>query len=78
MFLQLLAASWGLTPWLQKSMGLLGLGPELFAVTLAIGDPELKSGIGGIKLVEPDSYMCLVLLRVPWQVFQTEMSNMNA
>lgn len=69
MFLQLLAASWGLTPSLQKSMGSLGLGPELFAVTLALGDPELNSGIGGIKLAEPDSYMCLVLLCVPRQVF---------
>lgn len=58
-------------------MGLLDLGPELFAVTLALGDPELNSGIEGIKLPEPDSYMCLVLLCIPQQVFKTEMSNMN-
>lgn len=51
-------------------MGLLGLGPELFAVTLALGDPELNGGIRGIKLAEQDSYMCLVLLSVPWQVFR--------
>lgn len=78
MFLQLLAPCWGLTPWLQKSMGLLGLGPELLAVTLALADPELNSGIGGIKSAEPNSYMCLVLLCIPRQVFQTKMSNMNA
>ena len=73
MLLQLPAASWGLTPWLQKSMGVLGLGPEPFAATLALGYPKLNSGVGGLSLADPGSYKCLVLLCAPWQVFQTEM-----
>jgi len=78
MLLQLPAASWGLTPWLQKSVGVLGLGPEPFAVTLALGDLKLSGGVGGQSLAGPDSCKCLLLLCAPWQVFQMEISNRSA
>lgn len=72
MLLPLPAASWGLTPRPQKSMGVLALGPEPLAAPLALGDPKLNHGVGELSLADPDSYKCLVLLCTPQQVFQTE------
>lgn len=57
---------------LQKSLGVLALGPEPLAAPLALGDPKLNHGVGELSLADPDSNKCLVLLCTPQQVFQTE------
>lgn len=53
MLLQLPAASGGMPLCPQKSMGVLALGPEQSAVTLALVDPKLNIGVAGLGSVDP-------------------------